>query len=143
MKQAVSMRGNPGTHGFVRSTTLLAATACAISVGCGGPAHRSIPRTNAAEPHFLPFAGRVTTSDGAPVAGAGILESCVRPFAKQCARTLVGYRSGPEGRFVDHNLLYPGVYRVTAHKDGYIGRPVILTITREKRPFVHLILDRL
>jgi hypothetical protein len=93
--------------------------------------------------HFFPFRGKVTTPDGRPVANAAIIETLLRPSTRTCAQTLVGYRTSADGTFVDDNALCPGIFRVSASKDGYVGRPTVLTLRYGRRPpLVHLVVQR-
>jgi hypothetical protein len=124
---------------------LITLICCAVLVGCGSSKpHPSTQRTTAPRVyHFFPFRGRVTTRDGRPVANAAIVETLLRPSTRKCAQTLAGYRTSADGTFVDDNALCPGVFRVSAYKDGYVGRSIVLTLRYSRRPpFVHLIVQR-
>lgn len=117
----------------------------AALVGCGGSSSQPAAKrqTNTGAYHVFPFRGKVTTPRGRPMADAAINEVLVRTSAARCGQALVSHLSSADWTFMDTNVICPGVVRVSAYKLGYVGRPVVLTLSRNRRlPSVHLVVER-
>lgn len=95
---------------WIVALAILSAAAALIPLGCAMSADDR-PKV----PEYSPY-GRVLNEAGEPVVGATIASE---PVSRRGPVHAVGVASGRDGRFVDHQIHGPGVYRITITADGF------------------------